>query len=668
MRVGVSPRPVTACETAELRPRPLDIPIVSKPGELLALVPIPTVGLQLARSAPGGICVAYKSDLASLRRDKVFTHVFSEIGFPFLRADLGELIAGVTDKNRKDVSQVRFLVKARPDRQSALIAALVGFVRQIDIPPKVQTLLAGAPQVRMAFRTKKDWLTAIKLPPDPRYATYTTGDYTIWEETSLWPLAYGPFLQQLIQLMRMYEALLIERRKNGIPTLDQTSRVFPTRMHYAFASLGAWLGGTDNLQFFAYHATRLQIANNDINVSYGVRIGYEQSEAEELTASGMAVIPATEAWPLMEAQGEPTSEIPLFGGIPLDEWNLVNWPAKREIADRTRHAGLLHDKYYRATFWARPLEKQALFGANSVLRDHYADFYCALGERELLRCKHYCAPIIDVDSVDDIRRYVSQIPIRDKDGVFFRGQGRLHKLDRTERVKGLLFGDSCSDEPSLTTSAARKNIDYDELHFTLRHFIAEYSLESKEALARWKEKSNTPLCEIDYAIMAVAQHYGMPSHGLDVTTDLDVAIWFATNKFSQPPKGLASYRAMTPADWPTDRNAWPVVFVCQRVTHSLSFSLQDCRELKDFGLLAERPHRQKARFFLGGHSDHQNTLAETVVCMFRLAPAVYSTACTFNTLFPSPEEDAAYAVMLKFRDHPDFNAIGGDYIARYHPA
>ena len=66
--------------------------------------------------------------------------------------------------------------------------------------------------------------------------------------------------------------------------------------------------------------------------------------------------------------------------------------------------------------------------------------------------------------------------------------------------------------------------------------------------------------------------------------------------------------------------------------------------------VAQRPTRQHARFFLGGHSDHQNRLAETVVCAFRLGPGDYETRHTFAELFPSPAEDVAYRVLLDFAD------------------
>ena len=85
------------------------------------------------------------------------------------------------------------------------------------------------------------------------------------------------------------------------------------------------------------------------------------------------------------------------------------------------------------------------------------------------------------------------------------------------------------------------------------------------------------LCEIDYGVMALAQHYGLPTHGLDVTTSMDVAIWFATNKFKGGDQ-LASYEKFSIEDWNEDKKKWPIIFVFQNVLNSTSGSLHSCQK------------------------------------------------------------------------------------------
>ena len=333
--------------------------------------------------------------------------------------------------------------------------------------------------------------------------------------------------------------------------------------------------------------------------------------------------------------------------------------------------GLIVDTNYRTPFWARRLGDQALLGGKDVLRDHYTEFYASTAHAGLIRCKHYCAPIIEVGSEPELRDLVAAIPRRSDEGVFYRGQSMLYALRRSQKVQRLLFGASARPEPSLVTSAVRKRFDYDSLHFALRLFIEGELFGARGATAEneadyraWVEASGRLTCDLDYAIMALAQHYGLPSHGLDVTNDIDIALWFATNKwFFGPP---ATYRAMSADDWGGEPETWPVIFACQQVTHSTGMSLQGCRELDAFGLGALRPQRQKASFFLGGHGDHQNRLGEAVVCAFRLKPGDWPTQATFGYLFPPPTEDPAYAAMLRFAERPQFKSLGADQVARYH--
>ena len=382
-------------------------------------------------------------------------------------------------------------------------------------------------------------------------------------------------------------------------------------------------------------------------------------------------MPIRVAFNLIQAQ----QSAQVVGGISVDELNLVNPPTAgledESLAPKDRR-GLLIDRQYRAAFWRRPLAEQALFGAETVTRDHYEAFYAARPAAGMLRCKHYSAPIYDVRSLEELRTLAAGIPERGE-GIVYRGQTKLHLLDRPQPIKQLLFGASCADEPSFPSSAARQRFDYDSLHYQLLYYLENFGLDfprspgrlGDEVYARWRTARVSPACEIDYAAMALAQHYGLPSHGLDVTEDLDVATWFATQTYRTGVDGLADYTPLRAEDWPSNPAEWPVVAMLQPVTWSLSGSLQGCQELDTFGLVTLRPQRQKARFFLGGHADHQNRLAEALVCVARLAPGDYGSALSFEHLFPSPDEDSAYRVMLGFANYRPFWTKGPLGVARF---
>jgi hypothetical protein len=586
-------------------------------------------------------------------REETFGDVFYELGIPLLAADMQcvrDAIDGRASEGEEDPvqSHLIFPIGSATDRRSALSASLQAIFDSVRIRIEDARFLSNS----LALRDSPAQQAFIEAcdPDATKFMAFENEDGVVWAETSLWPIAYGPQLEQLMTLMALHRRM-IEQRLEEIPfvkVISEYPRVLPTRLHYAFASLGAWMGGATNVQYFGLAATAPQTAHSALNVEYAQACGYSTEDAHELDASGLLAVPAGLRDALMHAQGTDL----VFGSIAPDEGNVANLPSPTGLAARPDLTGLIVDKNYRASFRAHPLSDTALYGAHNVLRDHYEDFYAELQPTFLLRCKHYCAPVVEVSTLDEMRTIVARIPDRSTSGVAFRGQSKLFCLPRSFRVRRLLFGDSCAMEPSLSSSAARSGFDYDELHYALRFYLTELILaqDDAELLARWRATLASPLCELDYALTALAQHYGLPTHGLDVTTDLEVAAWFATHGLSITADGVAAYRRLRSADWPASAEDWPVLFVHQAVTHSIEPSLQDCKELDAFGFVAQRPSRQRARFFLGGHSDHQNRLAETLVCAFRLKPGDYETKFTFDELFPSPAEDIAYRLLLNFAD------------------
>jgi hypothetical protein len=460
----------------------------------------------------------------------------------------------------------------------------------------------------------------------------------------------------------------MQERRRELPFvrwLDESSRLYPTSLHQAAASLGSWIGGATNIQYLSQFATRPQIADPAVNIEFAVsRLGFTEGFAREMDSSGLIAIPDKLAVALFETQGSRT-----LGTISPDEANVANMP---QLADRLVNdirdggsgvSGYIFDKYYRVPFTAHGPDASALMGGRTIYRDHYSEFYAALGDRPALRCKHYSIPIIEVSSTEQIASWIARIPERSENGIFLRGQARSYMLERSPRVKRLLFGDSCSDEPSLCSSAARLKFDYDKLHHCLRYYVDNHVLPPSNGP---RADAYSPLCRFDYAIMALAQHYGLPSHGLDVTSSLDVAVWFATNRLVIGEERRAHYERMAPESWSADPGTWPVVFAIQTVSSTLSGSVRDCALLNEWGLQTLRPDRQRAKFLLGGHSDHQNRLAEAVVCAFRLAPDRYGVSVSFEELFPSPEEDPAYRAMLKFEEFRPVEQIGPYRVMRFH--
>jgi hypothetical protein len=543
------------------------------------------------------------------------------------------------------------------DRRTVLASSIGGMLVKLTVPEEVIAVIASSAPIQGAGLSQA-FLEMAHSVGD--YGVLELGDELVWREESLWPVAYSTLFEQLVRILEVSGPESIIATATGLTRLSDYARYMPTHLHYAVASLAAWLAGADNFQYFAYFATQPQLSQSQINRNYAVQIGYTPDDAAELDESGIVALPASLVLPLLTAQG---AQLPVLGTLPIDEWNVANLPDEG-FHGAPEIPGFVIDKYYRAPFRARPLEGYGCYGAHDVLRDHYQAFYDDVEAVSHVRCKHYTAPVLEVGTIGEIHELLGRIPIHEELGLFLRGQPRLFTLQRTEGVRRLLFADSCAVEPSLTTSASRRaGYDYDRLHFGLRFFLELKLLAVSDAADGWQAALASPACELDYALMALAQHYGLPSHGLDITTNPEVAVWFATNLL-EIGDGHAGYTAMSADDWPKHVDDWPVVFVHQAVTHSLRGSLHDCHELDAFGFGALRPERQSARFFLGGHSDHQNRIAESVVCVLRLRPADYDTGLSFDHLFPSPDEDAGYQVMLEFAEFAGLTSDIG--VLRFH--
>lgn len=588
-----------------------------------------------------------------LDKEKLILAIFSEISVPFLAIDFQKLKKSL-ERFKESKSYIAIHIE---DDQKLLISALRAIIKQYDVPEIIDLVLSKSKLI-----VKKNDIYKLNSKEN-LFTLGMDGKNLIWEESSLWPISYSTFIHQLINLTKNYKFLIEERRKelNGGDVLSEYSKNLPTEIHSAFASLGSLIGGSINFEYLAKYSSKYQIYNSLKNKEYANRINYTNDEADELTNSGIIILPATLVVPLLASLPEKGN---ILGSIPIDECNIANLPenfkysfSNKEKED-IKYLGFIMDKYYRSIFSAVELDKKyALYGKDDVLRDHYTDFYNGLDNYELLRCKHYGIPLIDVSSIDEMQKIISKMPKRGENGIFFRGQTSYYSLNREERVKKVLFGDSNSNEPSIVTNASRSNYNYDHLHFILKYFLEHEIIfkdyknqkEKKETFQKLEELKSSFLLKLDYAVVALAQHYGLPTHGLDVTTDLDVAAWFATNKFNQD-GNIASYTKMNKDDWKKDKNKWPTVFVFQNVLNSTASSLQDCVDLESIGIKALRPERQSAKFFHAAHGDHQNRLAESLVCAFRLSPNLYETKYGFDYLFPSPEEDEAYKFMINFSE------------------
>lgn len=331
------------------------------------------------------------------------------------------------------------------------------------------------------------------------------------------------------------------------------------------------------------------------------------------------------------------------------------------------------DSHYQAIFNINILNSKGIYGSKGK-RTCVLESSSSYNVVSTFRVKRNEVPQIIVDSreeLEDIINVVSkQYP--DKD-VYYRGQAKHHKLERPDSINELLYGDSNVNELSLPTAASRSDFDFDTFNSAFQMHIQGmmYSSVEKEKFdelhSEWKTWSHYPptsnseineICEKwfslfhsyewDLMVMALGQHYGVPTHGLDITTDLNVALWFATNKwYSYEHQGntYAWYKELE-RNYKNDINDYPVIYL---VVTDKNLK-RDLDQVEFAGFNALRPKRQSAFLHFGGWGLHSNICAEDVVVAIHLSKNVeISDLPKAEELFPSPEEDDFYRDLLTLK-------------------
>ncbi len=475
-----------------------------------------------------------------------------------------------------------------------------------------------------------------------------------WEAPNAWPLAFDV---QLIELARTYAAARLNATKQAekhkdIERFEQVpifGRNLPRRLLARWWDLGETASGhlaaSGNLLAALVQPS---LGNAQVNRQKLMTMGYSDQEAKALDEGGIVGIPFFEV----------RNWVNNLGGLPVNEINAANPPYDPgpPSAEQLR-AGYIVDTAYQTVFVARKLGNQALYGrTHHLYRDHFESFNRAIKPVGSLRLKHYSAPIVEVGSEEELEQMVKML--QNSEGcqeVYFRGQPCNWPLRRTPLVQSLLHGTVGLDEPSLPGAANRRKHHYETSHSVLslltQDLVYKSAIDRGHSLdkmyERWRKLRLAPQWEWDIAIMALAQHYGIPTDGIDITTNLKVALWFAVHDWIDLGDGKATYRAKSQSSWPQNATKWPVIYLIAPVTNSLKPSVRSIERLDRLGLEMTRPMRQEAKFFMGAHGHNRNKLAEAVAAVVRLKPHDWETNLTYEWLFPSPKEDIAYRHLLE---------------------
>lgn len=167
-----------------------------------------------------------------------------------------------------------------------------------------------------------------------------------------------------------------------------------------------------------------------------------------------------------------------------------------------------------------------------------------------LRVPYRCVPRIRVGSRSEVNAIIDAIRSQPKpfaDGrLLLRGQTQEYFLGRSAAASNALYGDSEALEPSLPASATRKGQALEAVLpqwcFLIRCYQMGLQLQMVNQLepAQLQQLSASMASDrqrleqtLDNQTIAfsLAQHYGLPSMGLDLTDRVDTALFFALHRF-----------------------------------------------------------------------------------------------------------------------------------------
>lgn len=156
--------------------------------------------------------------------------------------------------------------------------------------------------------------------------------------------------------------------------------------------------------------------------------------------------------------------------------------------------------------------------------ENIASKYCW----DYLRVPFYTVPRVHANSAEELFELLCTMKCL---GCVFRGQTSEYFLNRSPKLMKRLYGEETAKEPSLASYALR-NGDYFENHY------AEWAYIIKEYLSFWIGADETAemIGQMDVAnfymfCLAVAQHYGLPTFGLDVSGSIATALFFSLFEF-----------------------------------------------------------------------------------------------------------------------------------------
>jgi hypothetical protein len=337
------------------------------------------------------------------------------------------------------------------------------------------------------------------------------------------------------------------------------------------------------------------------------------------------------------------------------------YPIRNEVAGSSMeftgpasspYGDLYLDDYYGRLFDFSGDQFPAKYGRTAKL-NHYVPIP-SMEVVDELRVPYRRIPIYKTDRLETVSRVVAELQAQHRGyKILIRGQTKTYMVQRDAQESVHFYGEEKVKEPSFLPSHLRKNFDpyflkclWQSQAAVLLNSVAYYVHEnSGKAAGNALHENILGLRQtggfVPFAL-GIAQHYGLPSVGLDLTDRVEVACWFATHSIVTDSTGKSTTPRVTP-----DAQTVPTIFVF-RCPPDAVFAYKGC---KPEGLLEGRPDRQSAWFGHVGWGAASNQLGSYLMCGFRLTvEAMNQLDESWNEkLFPHLDQDPMLSFFLARR-------------------
>lgn len=334
-----------------------------------------------------------------------------------------------------------------------------------------------------------------------------------------------------------------------------------------------------------------------------------------------------------EQAAEPWRNIEHYGNE-CSPWSGVHSPVRRPDGK------LIVDSHYGHAFDFVLSEDSAVYGRSEALTRLYRGL-----DESCLRIPYRVVPRIPVSSREQVEAIVQQV--RDQSHksfiateILFRGQTCEHYIGRSPAALRALYGDPHALEPSLPASATRKQQPLEDVLpewcLLIRAYLMglatrlEQTTQNPEILQALETDRIRLEKSLDTHILglSLAQHYGLPSMGLDLTDRLDIALFFALTSFERVEQRRLRPTAQRPPE--------PVLYVLSLPER---FSIEHARA-RPRVFPKGRPDAQNAWFSGMGWGLHRNQCAEYLAAALYLDPVGdYGELPQAADLFPEQPND-----------------------------